>query len=311
MRIAVMGAGGVGGYYGGMLARAGTDVTFMARGAHLEAIREHGLTVKTHHMGEFTIRAKATDDPQTVGPVDLVLFCVKTFDTDVAAHMMGPLIGPDTMVLTLQNGVESPERIGRVIGMEHVIGGTTYVSAKIESPGVIKEIWDHMAFLGELNDRRSTRVETLLDTLTRAGVPFEIPPDIRSAMWGKLLAVSAFTAVGCVTRQPVGVFLACPESAALMWAAVDEGIAVAKASGAAIPEDYLERHRRIAESMDPTLRPSMYYALQTGKPLELDDMVGVIVRQGKQHDVPTPYTFAMYAALKPYAHGAPEPPSAP
>lgn len=192
MRVAIVGSGGVGGYYGGMLARAGEDVTFIARGAHLEAMRANGLMIKTAHVGEFTITpVKATDDPNEVGPVDLVLFCVKTYDTNTVAGLIRPLIGRDTVVLPLQNDIESPERIGRVVGEEHVIGGTTYVSSRIESPGIIKEIWDHRAYLGELDGEPSSRTEQLLETFKRAEVAVEIPPDIQVAMWGKLLRVSA------------------------------------------------------------------------------------------------------------------------
>lgn len=306
MRVAIMGSGGVGGYYGGMLARAGEDVAFIARGAHLDAMHANGLMVKTAHVGEFTIPVKATDDPNEIGPVDLVLFCVKTYDTDTAAGLIRPLIGPETVVLPLQNGVESPERIGCVVGEEHVIGGTTYVSSKIESPGIIKEIWDHKAYLGELDGQLSPRTEQLLKTFERAEVAVEIPPDIRVAMWGKLLGVSAFTAVCCVTRLPAAAIISCPETSALFWGAMEEGLAVARASGVAMPDNFLDQNRGIMAGINPMLRPSMYYDLQAGKPLELEDMIGVVVRLGNKHDVSTPLTFAMYAALKPFVNGAPD-----
>ncbi|MDV2994928.1 MAG: 2-dehydropantoate 2-reductase [Chroococcidiopsis sp. SAG 2025] len=306
MRVAIMGSGGVGGYYGGMLARAGEDVTFIARGAHLDAVRANGLMVKTTHVGEFTIPVKATDDPNEIGPVDLVLFCVKTYDTNTAAELIRPLIGSETVVLPLQNGVESPERIGRVVGEEHVIGGTTYVSSKIESPGIIKEIWDHRAYLGELNGQLGPRTEQLLKTFERAEVAVEIPPDIRVAMWSKLLGVSAFTAVCCVTRLPAAAIISCAETSALFWGAMEEGFAVARASGVTMPDNFLDQSRGIMAGINPMLRPSMYYDLQAGKPLELEDMIGVVVRLGNKHDVSTPLTFAMYAALKPYVSGAPD-----
>lgn len=305
MRVAVMGSGGVGAYYGAMLARAGEDVAFIARGAHLDAMRANGLTVKTAHAAQFTIRASATSDPNEIGPVDLLLFCVKTYDTHAAAQLIRPLIGPQTVVLPLQNGVEAPQRIGDVVGNGHVIGGTTYVSAKIESPGVIKEIWDHKAYLGELDGHLSPRTERLLEAFERAEVPIEISPDIRAAMWGKLLAVSAFTAVSCVTRLPCAAIMSCRETSTLFWAALDEGIAVAEAVGVAIPSELPRRIRGVVAGMDPMTRPSMYYDLEAGKPLELEDMIGVLVRLGKEHRVSTPLTFAMYAALKPYVDGVP------
>jgi 2-dehydropantoate 2-reductase len=303
MRVAIVGSGGVGGYYGGMLARAGEDVTFIARGAHLDAMRANGLTVKTAHVGEFTLTVTATDDPSEIEPVDLVLFCVKTYDTDTAVGMIRPLIGRETVLLPLQNGVESPKRIGRIIGQEHVIGGTTYVSSKIEAPGVIREIWDHKAYLGELDGHVRPRTEHLLSTFKRADVAVEIRPDIQVAMWGKLLSVSAFTAVCCVTRLPGAVISAYPETSALFWGAMEEGLAVARASGVAMPDSFIDQMRGLVAGIDPMMRPSMYYDLEAGKALELEDMIGVVVRLGEQHDVPTPLTFAMYAALKPYVGG--------
>jgi 2-dehydropantoate 2-reductase len=305
MRVAIVGSGGVGGYYGGMLARVGEDVSFVARGAHLAAMRANGLTVKTAHVGKFTIPVTATDDPNEIGIVDLVLFCVKTYDTTTAVELMRPLLGDQTVILPLQNGVESPERIGRVVGQEHVIGGTTYVSSKIEAPGVIKEIWDHKAYLGELDGKASLRTEQLLKSFKRAEVAVEIPPDIQVAMWGKLLSVSAFTAVCCVTRLPGAVLNAYPEISALFWGAMEEGLMVARASGVAMPEHFMDRMRDVAAGLNPMMRPSMYYDLEAGKPLELEDMIGVVVRLGKKHGVPTPLTFALYAALKPYVDGVP------
>jgi 2-dehydropantoate 2-reductase len=306
MRVAIVGSGGVGGYYGGMLARAGEDVTFIARGAHLDAMRANGLTVKTAHVGEFTIPVKATDDPNEIEPVDLVLFCVKTYDTNTAVGLIRPLIGRETVILPLQNGVESLERIGRVVGEEHVIGGTTYVSSKIDSPGIIKEIWDHKAYLGELDGELSPRTEQLLKTFERAEVAVEIPPDIHVAMWGKLLGVSAFTAVCCVTRLPGAAITSYPETSALFWGAMEEGLAVARASGVAMPDNFLDQSRGIVAGINPMMRPSMYYDLEAGKPLELEAMVGVVVRLGEKHEVSTPLTFALYAALKPYVNGAPD-----
>jgi 2-dehydropantoate 2-reductase len=187
-----------------------------------------------------------------------------------------------------------------------VIGGTTYVSSKLEAPGVIKEIWDHKAYLGELDGQVRPRTEHLLKTFNRAEVAVEIPPDIHSAMWGKLLSVSAFTAVCCVTRLPGAFITAYPEVSALFWSAMEEGLAVARASGVAMPDRFLDQMRGVAAGINPMMRPSMYYDLEAGKPLELEDMIGVVVRLGEKYDIPTPLTFALYAALKPYVDGAPD-----
>jgi 2-dehydropantoate 2-reductase len=264
------------------------------------------LTVKTTHVGTFHIPAKATSDPAGIGPVDLVLFCVKTYDTDTAAPLVRPLIGQDTVVMSLQNGVENAKRIGRAVGEEHVIGATTYISSRIEAPGVINETsWVRRMLLGELHGESMPRTVQLLHAFQRAEVTVEIHPDIHVAIWSKLLAQSAFAAVACVTRLPVGAILACPETTALLWAAVDEGFAVARASGVAVPDEFLGQLRRIAATMAPTGRPSMYHDLEAGRRLELEDLVGAVVRMGAQHGVATPLTFAMYAALKPYVNGAP------
>jgi 2-dehydropantoate 2-reductase len=306
MRVAVIGAGGVGGYYGGMLARSGVDVTFIARGTQLEAIRSNGLTVKTTHVGEFTVPVQATSDPNAVGPVELVLVCVKTYDTDTAVQMLTPLIHADTIVMSLQNGVEKEERIGRVVGNEHVLGALTYVSSRVESPGVIHQSWVQKLAFGELNGQASARTQHLLRLFERAEIAAEVAPDIRVAMWGKLLGVSAFTAVCCVTRLPGAAITSYPEISALFWGAMEEGLAVARASGVAMPDNFLDQSRGIVAGINPMMRPSMYYDLEAGKPLELEAMVGVVVRLGEKHEVSTPLTFALYAALKPYVNGAPD-----
>jgi 2-dehydropantoate 2-reductase len=306
MRVAVIGAGGVGGYYGGMLARSGVDVTFIARGTQLEAIRSNGLTVKTTHVGEFTVPVQATSDPNAVGPVELVLVCVKTYDTDTAVQMLTPLIHADTIVMSLQNGVEKEERIGRVVGNEHVLGALTYVSSRVESPGVIHQSWVQKLAFGELNGQASARTQHLLRLFERAEIAAEVAPDIRVAMWGKLLGVSAFTAVCCVTRLPGAAITSYPETSALFWGAMEEGLAVARVSGVAMPDNFLDQSRGIVAGINPIMRPSMYYDLEVGKPLELEAMVGVVVRLGEKHEVSTPLTFALYAALKPYVNGAPD-----
>ncbi len=206
-----MGTGGIGGYYGGMLARAGDEVTFIARGPHLEAMQGRGLTVKTTHVGEFTLPVRATSDPGEFGSVDLVLFCVKGYDTDTAAVLITPLMGPETVVMSLQNGVVNEERIARVVGHEHVIGATTQVASKIEAPGVINQTWVEMMYMGELDGQPRPRSDRLLEAFQQAEVAAQIPPHIGVAMWCKLVDVGAFASISCVTRLPAGEMLACPE----------------------------------------------------------------------------------------------------
>ena len=306
MRVAVMGTGGVGGYYGGMLARTGEDVTFIARGDHLEAMLSSGLTLKTTHAGEFNIPVKATDDPGEIGIVDLVIFCVKTYDTDTAALIIRPLIGPQTVVMSLQNGVENEERIARVVGEKHVIGAAAYISSVIEAPGVINQSWVLKVYLGELSGEPSPRTGQLVKAFEHAEVAAEIPPDIHAAMWSKLLRISAFAGVGCVTRLPAETILSCPETTSLFWGVVEESYAVARAGGIDMPDDFIDQFRGIISTLAPTLRPSMYYDLEAGRRLELEELIGTVIRLGEKHSVAAPLTFAIYAALKPYVNGAPD-----
>ena len=306
MRIAIMGSGGLGGYFGGMLARAGEDVHFIARGPHLEAMRSNGLTVKTSSIGEFTIPVNVTDDPSEIETADLVMMCVKTYDTESAAQLIRPLIGSDTVVISVQNGIENEENIGRVIGSEHVLGCMCYVTSNIESPGVVKEIFCQDISLGEPEGGPSSRVDELANTLEGAGLPAKVPPDINTAIWGKFLAISAYSAVCCVTRVPAGTIKAHPETESLFWGALDEGIALADAAGVTLPEGFKDSLQIMTSGIPPIHRASMYFDLDAGKPMELEDLVGVVVRLGGKYGVPTPLNFAMYAALKPYANGTPE-----
>ena len=309
MRIAIMGSGGLGGYFGGMLARAGEDVHFIARGAHLEAMRSNGLTVKTSTVGDFTIPVNATDDPSEIGIVDLVMMCVKTYATEDAVELIRPVIGSDTMIVSPQNGIENEGKIGQLIGDEHVLGCLVYVGSKIESPGVIKEILSKDFTIGELDGKSTPRLETLVKTLEKAGLQAKASSDINADIWGKFLAIGSYSAVSCVTRVPMGTIKAHPETLELFWGALDEGIALAGAAGVALPEGYKETMQGMMVGVPPTHRASMYHDFAAGKPIELEDLVGVIVRLGEKHGVPTPLNGAMYAALKPYANGAPEIPA--
>ncbi len=303
MRIAIMGSGGMGGYFGGMLARAGEDVHFIARGAHLEAMKASGLTVKTSKAEEFKIPARATDDPTDIGAVDLVLFCVKTFDTEETAKVIHPLIGPDTVVMSLQNGVDNEEIVENIIGPGHVIGAVAYVSAKIDSPGVIRESFNRKIILGERTGEHTPRVKQITKAFEAAGQTVEVPNDIQVAIWSKLLGITTMAAITCVTRLPAAHIFACPETRALTHGILDEGISVAIANKIAIPGTLADEFKAQFDTFPPDYRASMYHDLEAGRPLELDDIIGVIVRLGEKLGVPTPLTFAAYASLKPYANG--------
>lgn len=305
MRIAVMGAGGQGGYYGGMLARAGEDVTFIARGAHLEAIKAHGLSVKTPHAEEFTIDAKATDNPSEIGTVDLVMFCVKTYDTEAAAKQFQSIVGPDTMVACTQNGVDSAERIEPTIGPGRFIPCVNYVNSIIEKPGVIAVKFAGMTSFGELDGTMTPRLDRVIKSFERAEIKVEFRQDIRGYLWEKFAAFCGFAAVEVLTRLPAGAIRECPETTDMWVRALREVIEVAKAVGVALSDDYLDRTRELVASLPAAHRPSMYYDLNDGKRLELESLNGTVVRLGREYGVDTPMNSAIYAALKPYINGTP------
>jgi 2-dehydropantoate 2-reductase len=306
MRMAVIGAGGTGGYFGGLLARAGEDVTFMARGAHLEALRTRGFTLESRLAGTFTVPVQATDDPSEVGPVDLILFCVKTYDTDAAAESIRPLIRPDTMLLSLQNGIGNEERIARVAGHTSAIGAVAYVSSAIKAPGVVAQTsGPGKIIFGELSGGESARTERLRDVLQRAEITAEVHPDIRVVLWQKFLFISAFSGVTTVTRLPIGTILADSVTHALFRGTVEEAEAVARASGIDLPADCVEQALATAAAAEPWARGSLYHDLAGGRRLELEGLNGEVVRRGREHGIETPLNFAIYAALRPYVAGAP------
>jgi 2-dehydropantoate 2-reductase len=306
MRIAVVGAGGTGGYFGGLLARAGQDVTFIARGAQLEALCTRGLTLESRLAGTFTVPVQATDDPSEVAPADLILFCVKTYDTDTAAESIRPLIRPDTMLISLQNGVDNEERIARAARHTSGIGAVAYVSSAIKAPGVIAQTsGPGKIILGELSGGTSQRTERLHDVLQGVGIAAEVHPDIRVVLWQKFLFICAFSGVTTVTRLPIGTILADPVTHDLFQGTSEEVEAVARASGIDLPADCVEQALATAAAAEPWARGSLYHDLAGGRRLELESLNGEVVRRGREHGVETPLNFAIYATLRPYVDGAP------
>jgi 2-dehydropantoate 2-reductase len=311
MRIAVVGAGGTGGYFGALLARSGEDVTLVARGAHLEAIRAKGLAVRSSLRGDFEVAPRATNDPAEVGPVGLVLFCVKSYDTDAATLQIRPMIGPDTVVLPLQNGIDSAERLARIVDERAVIGGLAAVSAVIEAPGVISHrAGPDVIRFGELAGGSSPRTEALLPVLRKAGIKAELHPEIRVALWEKFVLICGLSGLTALTRLPIGSILACPDTRELLGRTMDEVAAVARACGVALPPDCVDRTVAFFDAANPAIRGSLHYDLVAGRRLEIDTLNGAVVRLGRAHGVPTPLNFAIFAALRPYADGPPAEPSA-
>ncbi len=300
MRIAIMGVGGVGGYFGGLLAQAGEDVTFIARGEHLRAMQERGLRVESIH-GDFTIApVQATDDPAAVGSIDYVIFATKTYQLDAAAQAMRPLIGPGTTVLPLHNGVDAAERTAAIVGREHVLGGVCYVGSQILAPGVIKQISQFRRVVaGELDGPITPRVERIVAALQHAGAVAEASDDIQKMRWTKFAFIAPFSGVGAVTRVPAGEIVACPEARALTAAAVAEVEAVARAKGVALDADVTPKTLAFMDNLTPLQVASMQRDVLEGRPSELESMIGVVVRLGAELGVPTPVFKFFYAALLP------------
>jgi 2-dehydropantoate 2-reductase len=308
MKIAIMGTGGVGGYYGGLLAQSGQDVTFIARGHHLQAIREKGLRIKSV-FGDFVVSPiQATDKPSEVGPVDLIIVATKTYHTDDAAQAIKSMVGSETVVMSLQNGVEAANRLGAVVGMEHMIGGTTWLSAAIEAPGIIGQYSQFRRIaLGELNGQKTLRIQRIHDALSRSGATIELVEDINKVMWTKYVFIASVTAIGCLTRATFGEYRHVPEARAVLAAAMQEVKAVAQASGIMLDADIIDKTLAFLDGSAPGIKTSMQRDIEAGKVSELESMIGFVVLLGEKLKVPTPVMRFTYAMLKPGQIKAQEP----
>ncbi|HEV8471939.1 MAG TPA: 2-dehydropantoate 2-reductase [Methylomirabilota bacterium] len=304
MRVLIVGAGGVGGYFGAKLARAGASVVALARGAHLAALRRDGLRVRSAVEGEFTASVQAVESVAGLSPVDVALFCVKSFDTETAAEAIRPAVGPATGVVSLQNGVDNEETIDRVLGSGHALGGAAYVFASIEAPGVIAHRFAGRIVFGEMDGRSSERALRLRDALSQAGVPVEVSTDIRRVLWEKYVLISAQAGMTAVTRCPVGVIRDTPEAWRMYRLIVEELVALARASGVALAADAVETIVKSAEGIARDAYSSLHHDLVNGKRLELEALHGQAVRLGERLGMPTPMVFAVYAALRPHAAGS-------
>ncbi|WIG58015.1 MAG: 2-dehydropantoate 2-reductase [Ktedonobacterales bacterium] len=304
MRIAVVGSGGLGGYFGALLARAGEDVSFLARGAQLAAIRASGLTVQSRLSGDFTLPVRVTDEAREIGPVDLALFTVKSYGLEAAAEQCRPLVGAETTVLPLLNGIDATERLGATFGSERVLGGVALVTAAVAAPGVIAQTGGPgMLMLGELAGGISPRVEQIAARLQRAGIPASAEANIMGALWNKFVLICAFSGLTALTRLPIGPILSTPETRELYTGIMREVEAVARAHGVALPDEVIERTLALSSGMGASERGSMAHDLLNGRRMELETLNGTVVRLGRAHGIPTPLNFAIYAALKPYEQG--------
>lgn len=306
MRIAVVGAGGIGGVYGAALAKAGADVTFIARGAHLAAMKAKGLRVESQLGDKHLVPTQATDDPRTVGPVDVVLFCVKLWDVESAGHQIKPLVGPATAVIPLQNGIDAPERLVPILGAAAVMGGVANVSATIAAPGTIRQTGtvQRMVF-GELAGGRSARAQALAALCTTAGIDGVASDNILVDLWMKFILLASNASVMALARLPIGKLRTDPEIAGLFTAAYEEVARVGRARGVPLPADAVDRVQNFNRTAPPELMPSMAVDLLRGNRIELPWLSGKVAELGRALGVPTPVHDVMYAALKPYTMGTP------
>jgi 2-dehydropantoate 2-reductase len=306
MRIAVMATGGVGGYFGAKLAQGGHDVSFVARGRHLAAMRDRGLTIKSANGDIRIARPAIVEDPGALGSVDVVLFAVKLWDTESAAAAIRPLVAKGGVVIPFQNGVESIERIGAVVGPEHVMGGVAYIAATIGEPGVIVHTGT-MARLrfGPVHDSQQAVAETLLAACKGAGIEAELSPDIRRALWEKFAFLAAFSGLTSVARQPMGVLRSDPDLRATLEAAIRETWAVGRARGIALADDFVAQQMKFTDGLPAEMKSSMLNDLVAGNRLEAPWLAGAVARMGEAAGVATPVSATLYAVLKPYCAGAP------
>jgi 2-dehydropantoate 2-reductase len=304
VHIVVMGAGGTGGYFGAKFQRAGEDVTFIARGGHLAAIRAGGLRIRSEIDGEWTVEARAVEDAHRLEPADIVLFCVKSYDTEAAAEVVRPVVGEQTGVLTIQNGVDNVDKLGARLGPGHVVAGTAHVFSTIEAPGVIHHVLLGRLTVGELDGAETPRIRGFGAACERAEIPCAITPRITGALWEKYVFLAAHAGMTALTRCPTGVIRAVPETRRMYRQLVEELAALARAEGAGLSGDAVDHVMATLDGLGPNGYSSLHHDLICGKRLELEALHGHAVRLGELHGVPTPMLSAVYAALRPHRDGA-------
>jgi 2-dehydropantoate 2-reductase len=308
MRFAILGSGAVGGYYGARLARAGHDVAFIARGAHLSAMRERGLEIRSP-LGGFTVKAAAYDNPAEIGPVDVVIVAVKTYDNDTALLLLKPLLAPETAVLTLQNGVDSANEVAAFAGETRTLAGTTYIATELEAAGVIVQTGVHRRVVfGEAFGplpRLSERVEAIRQALASADIQAEAVPDGRVPVWEKFILLATLAGFTGASQLPIGAVWRDPVAREQFMEGCREIERVARAEGIAVAPDVVDRIPRYVEGIPGSMRSSLLIDLSQGKRIEVEALQGSVVRRGAKAGVPTPILSTLYAVLRPHAAGSP------
>ena len=298
MKIMVMGSGGLGGYFGGLLAKSGQEVGFVARGEHLWALRERGLRVQSVH-GDFELReVRAAESPAELGPAELVLFCVKTFDTESAARQLRGALAPDAAVLTLQNGLGNAEKIDEILGVGTAMPGAAHIESATGEPGLIVQSSPRRRItFGESDGRRSERAERILAALEAAEIEAILSEDVRRVIWEKFIFITAMAGLTSLTRRTLGEVLGFEPTRALFRGALEEGAALATAEGVGLPESVVQGVEQTAATMAPAMRSSMQKDLERGRKMEIEALNGIIVHLGRQYGIPTPVNSVIYAVL--------------
>jgi len=299
MKIVMMGSGGVGGFFGGRLAKAGYDVRFVARGRHLEALRRDGLTIENEPQGNIHVPGvRATDDPASAGPADLVIISVKLWDTEQAARQVAPIVGRDTAVLSLQNGVVKDEILRRFFPAEQVMGGVCYVASYISRPGVIHQTGTMQRIVvGEHDGRETPRARELHAALAASGVKAELSADVRRAIWEKFVFLAALSGATTTTRRPLGDIRSNPRTRAFFHDLMREVVAVGRAHGVSLAEDYADDRLAFADTLPHDMTSSMHHDLERGNRIEVEWLAGAVVQLGAARGVPTPANRAVWDIL--------------
>jgi 2-dehydropantoate 2-reductase len=301
MKVAVFGAGAVGGYLGACLARGGAEVSFIARGAHLEAMREHGLTLVSPAGERWTIAVRATDDPGEVGPVDVVLFLVKSYDTEEAARRLPALLSDDTVVISLQNGIDNEPKIAAVVGDHHVAGGAAYILSALEGPGVVRS-GNARIVVGELEPGPPTaRITRFVEVARAGGIDTQAADDVRTTKWEKYVLLVAFSAVTAASQLTVGDIRGSEAASAMMRAIMVEAWSVGRAVGVPLADDLVDRQHALVLRQNDDEATSLRHDLLTGHRMELEALQGTLRRLGRENGIATPWTDAAYAILQPWA----------
>ncbi len=299
MKIAAMAAGAVGAYFGGRLQAAGNDVAYIARRAHLDALRKNGLTIESVHGDLHLPKVNATDDPKQVGPVDVVLFAVKLWDTETAAELAKPLVGPNTRVITLQNGVDSYERVSAILGKEQTCPGTAYIAAVLGGPGVMKHTSKFATMrVGRMDGKPDAKLAAFVEAAKAANIDIQPQDDMNRERWQKFIFLSSMAGVNCMTREPIGKVLADPDTRRFYRALMEECLKVGQKAGAKVPDSWVDDRMTFSDNAPPGMKASMFHDLEAGNRLELDWLTGKVVSLGHQLGVPVPASEAVYAAVK-------------